>query len=123
MSWFQALDADLFRFVNLRMSNRVCDAVLPFLSSNPFFAPGLVILAGLLVWKGGVRGRVFVFMMFLVLSLGDLGVVNTLKQALGRLRPFHSIAEAQVLVGKGGSGSFPSSHASSWFAATMIAAV
>ena len=123
MSWFQALDADLFRFVNLRMSNRVCDAVLPFFSSNPFFAPGLVILAGLLVWKGGVRGRVFVFMMFLVLSLGDLGVVNTLKQALGRLRPFHSIAEAQVLVGKGGSGSFPSSHASSWFAATMIAAV
>ena len=123
MSWFHTLDADSFRFINLRLSNPACDAVMPFFSSNPFFIPSLLILAVLLVWKGGTRGRVFIFMMVLVLSLGETGVVNTLKQALGRLRPFHSIAEAQVLVGKGGSGSFPSSHASSWFAATLIAAV
>ena len=123
MSWLQTVDVDLFRLINLRLSHPLLDAVMPFFSSNRLFVPALLLLAGLLVWKGGVRGRVFALMMLLILSLGDTTLISTVKHAIGRLRPFYTIPETHLLVGIGSSGSFPSSHASSWFAAALIAGV
>src|SRR5882724_11248107 len=123
MHWLPTLDLELFRFINLRLSNRVFDVVMPFASGNALFGPLAFLGAILLVWKGGTRGLLCLLMLALAIGITDGLVCNTLKQAIGRERPFVAVPEAICLVGKGASGSLPSSHAANWFAATMVALI
>ena len=144
MDWLQTLDVDLFRFINLRLINPVCDVVMPFASGNALFRPLLLLAGILLIWKGRARGILCVLMLVLILPLGDGLVCNTIKHAVGRPRPFvvlpevhrpdrnpnsgsaapPPIASEQPLApaprARGDYASMPSSHAANWFAATMI---
>jgi membrane-associated phospholipid phosphatase len=120
MQWLQNLDADLFRLINQRLSHPFLDGIMPFFSGNAFFIPVLVLAGLLLVWKGRLRGLISVTLLVLVIWLGDSFICNTIKHAVDRPRPFLTFADAHVLVGKGRSGSMPSSHAANWFAATMV---
>jgi len=117
MSWLRSLDVALFRFINETLSNSLFDRIMPFFSGNSVFVPLLVALAAILVWKKGARGRVCLIMLALVICLGDPLIVNTLKHAIGRLRPFNEIPDAITRVGRGGSFSMPSAHTANWFAA------
>src|SRR5437867_1805053 len=120
MSWLRSLDVALFRFINETLSNSLFDRIMPFFSGNSVFVPLLVALAAILVWKKGARGRVCLIMLALVICLGDPLIVNTVKHAVGRLRPFNDIPDAITRVGRGGSFSMPSAHAANWFAATTV---
>ncbi len=120
MDWLLALDRDLFRFGNDALSNPLFDAIMPFFSGNPFFVPAALIAAVWLLIKGGARGRLCVFFLLLAVAIGDGLICNSLKDAIGRLRPFNDLPETIMRVGKGGSGSMPSSHAANWFAGTMV---
>ena len=102
MSWLQSLDVALFRFINLTLSNALFDSVMPFFSGNSFFVPLLIVLAAILIWREGVRGRVCLVMLTLVICLGDPLILNSIKHAAGRLRPFNDIPEAITRVGRGG---------------------
>jgi len=144
MYWLESLDTGLFRFLNLRLINPVCDVVMPFASGNPLFRP-LMLLAGiLLIWKGRTRGVVCVLMLALILPLGDGLICNTIKHAVGRPRPFMVMPDvhrpdrspyqasmsppvsapernaAPPSQAKGDFASMPSSHSANWFAAAMI---
>ena len=123
MDWLQATDIALFRLLNDTLSNPVLDVVMPFLSGNSFFIPLVILLAGALLWKGGARGFLFVFVLLFIFILGDVLVINTIKHAAGRARPYLELPGVHLLAGKGDSGSMPSSHTSTWFAATLIAYV
>ena len=120
MQWLQNLDADLFRLINQRLSHPFLDGIMPFFSGNAFFIPVLVLAGLLLVWKGRLRGLISVTLLVLVIWLGDSFICNTIKHAVDRPRPFLTFSDAHVLVGRGRSGSMPSSHAANWFAATMV---
>lgn len=121
MDFLLSLDIALFRFINDTLQNPVFDAVMPFISYNALFIPVVALLAIGLIWKGGSRGRLFVFMLLVVISLGDGWICNTLKKTIARPRPFLELADVHLLVGKGGSGSMPSSHAANWFSALAVA--
>jgi len=125
MSWLLSLDTALFRFINQKLNNPLFDAVMPQLAGNAWFIPAVILLAVWLVWKGGTRGRLFVLMLALVLALGDGLVINTIKKAVARPRPYNTVTDAILnpAVGKGGSGSMPSSHTSTWCAAALVAFV
>jgi membrane-associated phospholipid phosphatase len=127
MHWLQTLDVELFRYVNSTLANPICDVVMPFLSGNsvsfPFFYAALVIGAIVLTVKNPARAFLFLVMLALAIAVSDGLVSNTLKHAVARERPFLTLPDVRCLVGKGGSGSMPSSHASNWFAATMVAFV
>src|SRR5437899_1972331 len=98
MHWLQALDTALFSFINLSLSNTVFDAVMPFLSGNAFFFPILLLVAAILIWKTGTRGLVFVALAVLIIWLGESLVVNTVKHAVERPRPYFAVAEAHTLL-------------------------
>jgi 4-amino-4-deoxy-L-arabinose transferase-like glycosyltransferase/membrane-associated phospholipid phosphatase len=122
MNWLQSLDTTLFRWINLGFTNSFFDRVMPFLSGNPLFVPAFLLVCGLLIWKGGVRGRLCVLMVILAIAFGDGVVSSTLKHVIGRPRPFLVILDAHVPkgIGRTDSGSMPSSHALNWFSATMV---
>jgi 4-amino-4-deoxy-L-arabinose transferase-like glycosyltransferase/membrane-associated phospholipid phosphatase len=138
--WLQTLDTGLFNFVNQSLANPVFDWLMPILSNNAFFFPALFLLIAGLLWKGGVRLRLCVVLLVLILPLGDGFICNTIKHAVGRPRPFVTLPSARLFgspgkgylpprmnasgvdlaANQGSRNSMPSSHAANWFAATMI---
>jgi membrane-associated phospholipid phosphatase len=120
MQELQAFDVAVFRWINQSGSNSFCDAVMPFFAWNPFFVPAVMLAALGLLWKGGRRGSVCLFLLALAILVTDGVVCHTLKEAIHRARPFAALENVRLLVGQGGSGSMPSSHAANWFAATLV---
>jgi membrane-associated phospholipid phosphatase len=123
MPWLQQVDNALFRFLNQTLANPFLDWLMPWASGNPLFGPAVAVVALLLLWKGGTRGRLCLLAMVLALLVTDPLVVNNLKKLVARERPFLVLDHVRCLVGKGGSGSFPSAHAANWFAAVAVALV
>jgi len=147
MFWLQSLDTALFRFVNQTMSNPVFDVVLPWFSGNFIFVPALLCVCAWLLWKGGSRGRVFVAMLIVIIGLGDSLIINKIKHAVGRSRPYVALPDVNRPSKQNaddntatrpssrpkdaddppatsrGSNSMPSSHTSNWFAGTVLAFV
>src|SRR5688500_7583266 len=114
----QSLDIALFRFINGSLANPALDALMPFISGNAFFFPVVFLVAIWMIWKCGVRGRLFLFFVVLAVALGDGLICNTLKHGLERERPFHVLENVNIPpgIGKTTSGSMPSSHTANWFA-------
>ena len=94
---------------------------MPFASSPPHFGTFIALAVVLLVWRGGRRGPVCAIMLVLGLIIGDGLIVNTIKHAVERPRPFLGLEDVMRRVGMGPSYSMPSAHAANWFSATMIA--
>jgi undecaprenyl-diphosphatase len=150
LSWLQNLDIDLFRFINGTLSNPVLDRAMPFISGNVFFAPALVVLGAVLIWKSRGRGVVCLVMIGLVVGTCDGVICRILKHAVQRPRPFSvlwdvkrpglrvavqssDLDESRKSVERKGTAppapqmmntnSMPSAHAANWFAASMVALI
>ena len=121
MLWLQTLDVALFRFINQTLSNPLFDVVMPWLSGNQLFVPLAVLTAMGLIWRGRTRAVRLLLLLALAVGTTDGLVCNTLKHAIGRVRPCAALENVRLLVGCSGSGSMPSSHAGNWFAVAMVA--
>ena len=120
MSWLEAIDTSLFRFVNHGLANGVFDWLMPQLASPRWFFLAAAVALGILCCKGGRRGRVCALLLLLAVALADGLVCNSVKHAVNRVRPCVALADTRCLIGMSRSGSMPSSHAANWFAATMV---
>ncbi|HWD21269.1 MAG TPA: glycosyltransferase family 39 protein [Verrucomicrobiae bacterium] len=120
LDWLHQADVAVFRWINLSLANGLGDWLMPRVSDPPYGVAVAVALLAWLAWKGGARGRLCVAAILLSLVLGNWLVVDTLKHALARPRPFHEILEAHVLTGRADSFSMPSSHAANWFSAALV---
>lgn len=141
MNALLSVDESLFRFINQKLANPVFDVVMPFLSGNPFFFPAVIAIAVFMLWRGGCRGRIYLLMITILLSLGDPLLCNSLKNHFERPRPFvtqegtrrpnknpmvqpntpaaePSVSGVQVQTKR--SYSMPSAHAFNWGAITAI---
>jgi undecaprenyl-diphosphatase len=123
MTWLQAIDTALFRFINQSLVNPVFDWLMPRLAGHPLFVP--LVLAGAVwwLWRGGARGRVCVLALALAVAVADGLVCNPVKKAIQRPRPCLTLPDARKLLGCSHSGSMPSGHAANWFAATAVVMV
>ena len=131
-----SLDVAVFRFINGTLSNRFFDAIMPVFAGGGWFLPLLFILGAAMIWKGGVRGRLCVLMLAIVLPLGDGWITNRIKHAVERPRPCRVLDHVNLPMrldnprdddenefhrGCTSTGSMPSGHTTNWFAATMVA--
>ena len=121
MELFASGDYALFQWFNRGVVNPVFDVLMPILSGNPLFKPGLAVLAIALFWKGGRRGICCALMLAATLAVGETGT-GILKRTVGRPRPYATHPETRMLAGKGLNGSMPSGHAAIWAGAAMVAA-
>ena len=115
------MDAALFRWINQSLSNPLFDWLMPILSGNKFFGPMVLVAAVVLIWKQRVKGALCVAFITLAVSLGDPLIINSIKHAVARPRPFVTMPEALTLVGRTESFSLPSAHAANMAAAAMVA--
>ncbi len=117
MATLQRIDSFLFLLINHKLSNPLFDRLMPFITGNVplLFVPVLLFFL--------LRDRrlfvLSVFVAFIALSLSD-GLSNILKHFFERPRPFLTIKDAIVLVGRGGSYSMPSSHAANSFSVAVV---
>ncbi|PYI88485.1 MAG: hypothetical protein DME26_03545, partial [Verrucomicrobia bacterium] len=145
MHWLQTLDTSLFRFINGSLSNPLFDAVMPWLSGNRLFAPLVLLAAAILLWRGRTPALICVLALATVVPLGDHFIINTIKHAVARPRPFaalsdvrlpatrddaYPVARGEITAGPanhappaaaaGKPNSMPSAHAANWSAATVL---
>ena len=138
MHWMQSIDTALFHFINGTLANPFFDWLMPILSGNGVpWLPAIFIAVPAVLILGSTRLKICTLLMVLVVSLGDPLVVGTLKDAVGRHRPFVTLPDAR-LFGEAGKGyvahlpdgsrpltanhhSFPSAHSANWFALATVA--
>jgi membrane-associated phospholipid phosphatase len=120
IGWLQSLDVSLFRFINSSLSNGFFDRLMPFVSDSPWLACILIAICVCMLMRGGARGRVCVLMLLLALCLGNWLVCDTIKNLVGRPRPFKVLDGVHLRIGMGGSFSMPSSHAANWFSVAVV---
>lgn len=90
-----SLDQQLFLFFNADRGLPWLDKAWAVLSSFDFWLP-VFILAGLLVaWRGGFHARAMLVCLLLSVAIMESGIINPLKNAIGRQRPFDTLAEAR----------------------------
>ncbi len=119
MSGLQHLDEALFRAVNHGLACGPLDWLMPVVSNGGTFLLLLLFLGVMLLWKGGARGRMCVLMLVL-LAAANNALVDALKDAFARPRPFLALDDARVLIGRGHSGSMPSGHAANGFLLAFV---
>ena len=107
MSWLQGLDESLFRFINQTLSNPLFDVLMPWLSGHRIFIPIGILAAVVFIWRGKSRAVLFLVMLGIAVGVTDGLVCNTLKHAIGRVRPCAALENVHLLVGCGANGSMP----------------
>ena len=120
-TWLQSADAALFRFLNQSLSNPLFDWLMPILSGNKLFVPMVLLAAATLIWKQRTKGALCVAFVLLVVALGDPLIINSIKHAIARPRPFVPMPESITLAGRTASFSMPSAHAANMAAVAMVA--
>ncbi len=138
-------DLDLLRLINQTWTADWLDYLMPAVSAIEAWMPPLVIVAFLLVLRGGRKARVMFLCAALAIGIGDALVSNTLKKLVGRVRPRDAIEGVIIrdlgiasppmmrlfvppvksvsqLRGETRGKSFPSSHTVNMFAVATVLA-
>ena len=121
IDWLQSVDAALFRCINQSLSNPLFDWLMPVVSGNKLFVPMVIVASLALIWRQRTKGALCVVFILLAVALGDPLIINSIKHAIARPRPFVTQPEAITLVGRTESFSLPSAHAANMAAAAMVA--
>lgn len=118
------MDSSLFFFINQGLQNSVFDLAMPFITKKAYILFALAVLP--FVFKDWRKSLLVFSLCIIGIAVGD-GSANILKHAFERLRPCQELVGIDsyregisLLVGCGGSFSFPSSHAVNAFALAAI---
>jgi len=116
LEFIERIDIWLFYFINIDLQNPFFDWFMPFITEKYHWFPVWGVIAVLLIWKGGKRGRIMVVLIIPVIFLSDQMAAHVLKPYFERARPCVALPDVHLLVPKKSSLSFPSAHASNFFA-------
>ena len=96
------MDQKLLFLINRQWTSPAMDYIMATASSFDAWVPPLILLIGLLLWRGGFRARAFVLSAALIVGINDGLISRTIKHVVDRPRPHQSIAEVrQVDLAKG----------------------
>lgn len=111
-------NVNLFYLINIGMDNYVLDVIMTFITDfGSIIAWGLVCIV--LFVFGGEKAKKVALLGLLALIITNF-LVGFLKYAVAEPRPFMTLPNAELLVPKIASYSFPSSHTASSFAAATV---
>lgn len=121
MSALQHLDLWLFHLINRDLASPVWDPIMIWLSGNAVFFPLLLVLAIVIIKKGGSRGVAFVMVALVAALVAGDGVAGPLKEYWQRPRPAMILPDVRLVAGNGyGLTAMPSGHATTWGALAIV---
>lgn len=113
-------DTGLFYLINTGLTSHALDIFMPYVTQKfNFFGVSALVAAALMLIAGGKEERWAIVILVLAVFSADF-LAAGLKHLFGRIRPCHALEGARVLVGCGGSFSFPSGHATNITAAMVF---
>lgn len=118
MGSISQLDSQVFHLVNSVYTSPLLDAAMPYVTEKFNFLGAIIVAAILIVTLGKRQDRVGLLVLVVLVFASDF-VCAELKDLFGRVRPCNSM-DVRLLVGCGGSYSFPSGHATNIFSAMVF---
>lgn len=115
-----SIDLMVFYFFNHTISLPVLDRFFSIITSVNNWYIAYVILLGISWVKGGMRGKIAVVGVILLIIVSDQTGYRVLKEYFARLRPCDVLTDVITPVGCTGTFSFPSNHALNNFAAAFF---
>src|SRR3990172_6006025 len=112
-------DRNLFYLINGRLTNPFLDAFMPFMSEKSTLFFIVIVGAVLVLVKGKRKDFSWLVLVVVAVLVSDL-LAATLKNVFLRMRPCHALEYVRLLMGCGGSYSFPSGHATNIFSAAVL---
>jgi undecaprenyl-diphosphatase len=118
-----ALDKALFFLIHTTLQNAFFDLVMPVLTEKWNWVLLLAAVFLFYAFFNGTKRGAFLLLSGVLLVLVADGGATALKHVFLRPRPLASVAEAQALVDRAASSSFPSNHATNAFALAALFAI
>lgn len=119
-SFFYSIDLSVFYFFNHTLSTPFLDRLFSIITDVNNWFITYIILWGILIAKGGKRGRIAAVLVILLVTLCDQTGHNILKEIFERIRPCNALPDALAPMGCSGTYSFPSNHALNNFAVAVF---
>jgi undecaprenyl-diphosphatase len=116
MDFLFEIDKAIFYFFNHSLSCKPLDRFFTILTDVNSWYITYIVLIGIMVTKGGKRGRIAAVMVILLITVTDMTGARILKEYFERVRPCNFLPDVLTPFGGEGSYSFPSNHALNNFA-------
>ncbi|MCA2004402.1 MAG: phosphatase PAP2 family protein [Ignavibacterium sp.] len=115
-----SIDLTIFYFINHTISLPILDKFFSMITSVNNWYIAYVILLGI-SWKmGGLRGKIAVLGVILLIIVSDQTGYRLIKELFARPRPCDVLTDVITPIGCTGTYSFPSNHALNNFAAAVF---
>ena len=120
MDFLYSIDLAIFYFINHSLSTGFLDKFFSTITDVNKWYIAYIILAGIAFFKGGVRGKILVIGLILLIIVTDQTGFRILKEFFERIRPCRALSDVITPLGCAGGYSFPSNHALNNFAAATF---
>jgi len=113
------IDLSIFYFFNHTVATGFLDKFFSILTDVHSWYITYILLIGILLIKGGKRGRLAVLGIILAILVSDQ-FGDLIKHTLQRIRPCNALDDVRKIIGCAGGYSFPSNHAVNNFTAAFF---
>ena len=120
MEFLYSIDLAIFYFFNHTISTGLLDKIFSIITDVNKWYIAYIILAGIAIFKGGLRGKIAVISLIILIIVTDQTGYRLLKELFERVRPCNALSDAITPIGCAGGFSFPSNHALNNFAAAVF---
>lgn len=118
--FFYSIDLAIFYFFNHTISVGFLDKFFSIITNVNNWYIAYIFLLGITFTKGGVKGKIAVGLILVLIIFTDQLGHKVLKEIFQRLRPCNVLSDVITPLGCTGSYSFPSNHALNNFAAATF---
>lgn len=120
IDFLYSIDLAIFYFFNHTLSIGFLDKFFSIITNVNNWYITYIVLLGISFVKGGIRGKLAVIGVLLLIVVTDQTGYRLLKEFFARPRPCNALADVLTPLGCTGSYSFPSNHAVNNFAAAIF---
>jgi undecaprenyl-diphosphatase len=120
IDFLYSIDLAIFYFFNHTLSIGFLDKFFSIITNVNNWYITYIVLLGISFVKGGIRGKLAVIGVLLLIVVTDQTGYRLLKEFFARPRPCNALADVLTPLGCTGSYSFPSNHALNNFAAAIF---
>ena len=120
LDFFYSIDVQIFYFFNHILSIGFLDKFFAMITNVNNWYIAYIVLLGIAFIKGGLRGKLAVAMIIILIIVTDQLGYKVIKEFFQRMRPCIALTDVLTPLGCNGTYSFPSNHALNNFAAATF---